>query len=156
MVYYGNNLVTPGTLRTGGGTGASSLNDLNDCSVSQPANNDVLVYDSSENAFVNTPSYTLTKIPVETVTPQASVTIDPYKMYSFGTLSRSLTIVFNTSAEIQGYVAQYCFTFTCGTNGAITLPQTCLYNNGSAPELVAGRTYEFNISNNLVVVGEFY
>ena len=156
MMYIGEDKVgNLGTIVRGAGS-ASSLNDLSDCSVSQPVNNDVLVYDSLSNAFTNVPSYTITKIPLESTTPQASATLNPYRMYSFGTLSRSLSITFNTSAEISGYVAQYCFTFVCGNNASITLPASCIYNGGSAPELVAGRTYEFNIFNNLVVVGEFY
>ncbi len=96
------------------------------------------------------------KIPLSTATPAASFTIDPYKMYNFGTLSRSMTITFNTSKEESEYVSEYMFRFTAGSGCNITLPNTVKYNGGEQPTFVNGHVYEYSITDNLCVVGEFY
>ena len=56
----------------------------------------------------------------------------------------------------SGYTADYSIRFVAGSNCAITLPNGCKYSGGSAPTYTFGRTYEINISDDLVVVGEFY
>lgn len=96
------------------------------------------------------------KTPYVTSTPGASVTIDPYKMYDFGTVARSMTIGFNTSAEANGYTKEYTIRFVAGNGCAITLPNGVLYANHITPTYTAGRTYEINVVNNCVVVAEFY
>ena len=87
-------------------------------------------------------------------TPGASITIQPYKIYEFGTVSQSVSIEFGTA--VSGYTADYSIRLTAGSNCAITLPNGCRYSGGSAPTYTFGRTYEINVSDGLVVVGEFY
>ena len=94
------------------------------------------------------------KTPLINGTAAASVTLDPYKVYDFGTLTLAMTI--SLAAETSGYCAEYSFRFIAGTGGAITLPNTCVYGAGEAPTLVVGHTYEYSIVDNLVVVGEFF
>ena len=96
------------------------------------------------------------KTPLISIVPTASTTIDPYKMYDLGTVSSAITIVFNTSAEVSGYCAEYLLKFVAGSGCAISLPNGVIYSGGSAPTYVSGRTYEINICNGLAVVGEFY
>ena len=90
------------------------------------------------------------------ITPSAAITIDPYKMNNLGTLSGITTISFNTSAEISGYCAMYSMMFVAGQSCSVVLPNSVKYNGGIVPVYVADRTYEININNGLVVVGEFY
>ena len=94
------------------------------------------------------------KTPLVPATPAATFALDGYKMYNFGTLSTSMILSFN--AVESGYCAEYSFRFTAGVNCAITLPNTVKYSGGVAPTFVTGRVYEYNIVDNLVVVGEFY
>ena len=96
------------------------------------------------------------RTPLVTETPAAAITILPYKVYNFGTLSTAMTITLSETGLVSGYCAEYTFRFTAGTGASITLPNTCKYNGGAAPELTAGHIYEFNIIDNLVVVGEFF
>jgi hypothetical protein len=98
----------------------------------------------------------LSKTPYVASTAAASVTIDPYKMYDFGTVARSMTIGFNTSAEVNGYTKEYTIRFVAGNGCSITLPNGVLYANHPAPTYTAGHTYEINVVNNCVVVAEFY
>lgn len=98
----------------------------------------------------------LNKTQQVTGTAAASVTIDPYKFYDFGTLSQSMTIVFNTSAEISGYTREYTIRFVAGSGCNVTLPNGVLYANNTTPTYTTGRTYEINVVNNCVVVAEFY
>ena len=96
------------------------------------------------------------KMPLTSITPTQTTTIDPYIMYNLGTVSSAITIVFNTSAEVAGYCAEYLIKFVAGNDCSITLPSGTKYNGGSAPTYVSGRYYEINICNGLAVVGEFY
>ena len=98
----------------------------------------------------------LDKIPRVTGTVSSSVTIDPYKLYQFGTISQAMTISFDTTKEEANYVSEYMFRFTAGQNCSITLPNTVKYSNGQTPEFTAGNIYEYSITDNLCVVGEFY
>ena len=98
----------------------------------------------------------LSKTPYVASTPGASVTIDPYKMYDFGTVAGSMTVMFNTSAEENGYTKEYSIRFVAGNGCAITLPNGVMYANHPAPTYTAGRTYEINVVNNCAVVAEFY
>ena len=97
-----------------------------------------------------------TKTPLVSGTTAASVTLDPYKVYNFGTLNTAMTITFSDTGVISGYCVEYSFRFTAGTNAEITLPSGCVYGGGAAPTFVAGHIYEYNIIDNLVVVGEFF
>ena len=90
------------------------------------------------------------------ITPNVSQTIDPYKIYDFGTLNKAVTITLNATPVISGYSAEYTFRFTAGSACAITLPNTCKYGGGTAPTFTTGHIYEFNIIDNLVIVGEFF
>ena len=99
----------------------------------------------------------LDKTPLAETVPVSSLqTIDPYKMYDFGTLSTSLTISFNTQLEVSGYVREYILRFVAGNGCGITLPSGVLYANGTTPTYTAGHTYEIDIINNCAVVAEFY
>lgn len=98
----------------------------------------------------------LDKTPQVTGTAAASATIDPYKMYDFGTVSTAMTIAFNTSNEVSGYTKEYMIRFVAGNGCSITLPSTVLYANGQAPTYTSGKTYELDVVNGCVVVGEFY
>jgi len=106
------------------------------------------------NAIVD--AETINKIPQVIGTSAASVTIDPYKFYDFGTVSQSMTIVFNTSAEVSGYMKEYMIRFVAGNGCNITLPNGTLWSGGSAPIFTATHTYEIDIVNGCAVVGEFY
>ena len=86
----------------------------------------------------------------------STLTIDAYKIYKLGTVDQTVTITFDTTTEIPGYSADYTIIFTADSGCSILLPNTCLYANNVTPVYVAGRTYEINISNNLVVVTSFY
>jgi len=94
------------------------------------------------------------KTPLISGTAAAAVTLDPYKVYDFGTLTLAMTISLN--AGTSGYCAEYSFRFTAGTGAAITLPNNCKYVSGTAPTITSGHTYEYNIIDNLVVVGDFF
>ena len=96
------------------------------------------------------------KIPQVSGNAAASVTIDPYKLYDFGTLSQSMTIVFNTSAEVTGYTKEYIIRFVAGSGCSITLSNGVLYSGGIITTYTSGRTYEIDIVNNCAVVAEFY
>lgn len=98
----------------------------------------------------------LGRIPLVNGTAAASVTIDPYKMYDFGTLSMSMTVVFNTSAEVSGYARQYSLRFVAGSGCNLTLPNGVMYVGNSSPTYTTGRTYEIDVVNNCAVVAEFY
>ena len=93
---------------------------------------------------------------VELVSVSSTQTIDPYKMYNFGTVSTGLTIVFNTANEVQGYTKEYTIRFVAGNGCGITLPSGVLYVNGATPTYTTGHTYEINVVNNCAVVAEFY
>lgn len=113
--------------------------------------------DSSGKLAVNVPwSSASSQMPLVDISPTQSTTIDPYKMYNLGTVSSAINIVFNTSAEVSGYCAEYLIKFVAGNDCSITLPSGTKYNGGSAPTYVSGRYYEINICNGLAVVGEFY
>lgn len=98
----------------------------------------------------------LDKIPYITASTAASVTIEPYKMYDFGTLSTAMTVVFDTSKEINGYAQQYMFRVTAGQDCSITLPVGVNYLNNVEPVFTEGHVYEFDITNLMCVFGEFY
>ena len=89
-------------------------------------------------------------------TPAASVTINPYVFNNFGTVSQSMNIVFNTSAETSGKIKEYIIRFIAGSGCAVSLPNGVLYANGAIPTYIAGHTYEINIVNGCAVVAEFY
>ena len=98
----------------------------------------------------------LDKTPKVNGTAAASVTIDPYKMYDFGTLSMAMTVVFNTSAEVSGYAKEYSLRFVAGSGCNVTLPNGVMYVGSSAPTYTSGRTYEIDVVDNCAVVAEFY
>lgn len=117
--------------------------------------------DSSSYAYiVNKPEFSFTnldKIPSISTSASSNVTIEPYKLYNFGTVSTSMTISFDTTKEVSGYCAEYMFRFTAGNNCHITLPNIVKYNNGERPTTFTNSyIYEYSITDNLCVVGEFY
>lgn len=87
-------------------------------------------------------------------TPSAVVTVEPYKVYEFGTVAQAMSVTLGTATG--GYTADYTIRLVAGANCSVTLPSTCKYSGGNAPTYTFGRTYEINISDGLVVVGEFY
>ena len=120
--------------------------------VASPAHSITTANITTWNSYEN-----LDKTPyLEVVPVSATQTIDPYKMYSLGTVSTSLTIAFNTSAEVQGYAKEYMLRFVAGNGCDITLPSGVLYANGTTPTYTVGHTYEIDIINNCAVVAEFY
>ena len=96
------------------------------------------------------------KVPLISSSPSGSVTIDPYKIYNFGTVSQSMTVSLSQTGVTAGYSVEYSFRITAGTGCGITLPSTVKYANGAAPTFTVGHVYEYNISDGYVVVGEFY
>ena len=94
--------------------------------------------------------------PLVTVTPSSTITIDPYKVYNFGTVSTTVTVSFNTQLEVSGNVAEYVIRFTAASGGYIILPNNCKYNGGSSPTYTAGHIYELCIHDGLVAVGDFF
>ena len=96
------------------------------------------------------------KTPVISMSPAASVTIQPFKMYDFSTLSLSMSITLGTDGVLDNYCTEYAFRFTAGANASITLPQAVKFSNGEQPTLQIGRTYEYNIVDNMCTIGEFY
>lgn len=98
----------------------------------------------------------LNKVPQVSGTVASTVTIDPYKLYNFGTVSQAMTIAFNIREEISGYAAEYIIRFVAGSGCSITLPNGVLYNGGTPPTYTSGRTYEIDIVNNCAAVAEFY
>jgi len=101
-------------------------------------------------------SSTPVRTPLVTGTPATTVTLDPYKVYNFGTLTQAMVVSFNSALVPSGYCAEYTLRFTAGAGAAITLPNNVKINNGSLPTFTVGRVYEINIVDNLAVVGEFY
>ena len=117
---------------------------------------DEVVSFSNDNTLLSAMAQYEGKTPYVTSTPAASVTIDSYKMYDFGTVARSMTVVFNTGAEESGYTKEYSIRFVAGNGCAITLPNSVMYANHTTPTYTAGRTYEINVVNNCAIVAEFY
>ena len=113
-------------------------------------------HQSLENYATTASVVNLDKIPYSSTSAAASVTIEPYKMYDFGTLSTAMTISFDTSKEISGYARQYMLRFVAGEGCDITLPNGVYYLNNVEPVFTTGRTYEFDITNMMCVFGEFY
>lgn len=114
---------------------------------------------SSYSYILNKPDIVsnLDKIPLVTYTAASAVSIEPYKLYNFGTVSSSMSISFDTTKEETGYCAEYMFRFTAGNNCNITLPNTVKYNNGERPTTFTNSyIYEYSITDNLCVVGEFH
>jgi len=95
-------------------------------------------------------------IPLKSEVVSSSITIKPYIMYNLGTVNSSIIISLEDNNVNGTYCKEYMFRFTAGSNCIINLPNTVKFNGGSAPKLTAGRTYEYNIVNNLAVVGEFF
>lgn len=94
--------------------------------------------------------------PLVTRSAASTVTIDPYKIYDFGTVATNMTIEFNTQLEKAGYAAEYSIQFVAGDGCSITLPYGVLYSNGQQMTYTTGRTYEINIVNNCAATAEFY
>jgi hypothetical protein len=119
------------------------------------------IYDESDYSSLHKYEFTqlsvnLNKIPIVSPEASASITIDPYKMYSLGTISSTVNISFDTTKEISGYCAEYMIRFTACVNCQIYLPVSVLYNGGTAPQFTQGRIYEIDVTDNLCVVGEYY
>ena len=111
----------------------------------------------TQQQIANWDSYVnLDKVPQVSGTVASSVTIDPYKLYDFGTVSQAMVISFDTTKEVSGYASEYIVRFIAGSGCNITLPNGVLYNVGSAPTYTNGRGYEIDIVNNWAAVAEFY
>lgn len=113
--------------------------------------------DTLNNSSSGSDTSSVVKTPMVNIVPVSTTqTIEPYKMYDFGTLSDTYTILFDTTKEEFGYVNEYSFRFSAGASCGITLPNTVKYANGVIPTYVNGHTYEINIINNCAAVVEFY
>ena len=95
-------------------------------------------------------------IPLKTEDVSSSIVMKPYIMYNLGTVDSSINFFFFFFNVNGTYCKEYMFRFTAGSNCAINLPNTIKFNGGSVPTFIAGRTYEYNIVDNLAVVGEFF
>lgn len=93
---------------------------------------------------------------ITTKSASSTVSINPYVFNNLGTVSQSITISFNTSAEIANCTKEYTIRFVAGSGCNITLPNGTLYANGATPTYTVGHTYEINVVNGCAVVGEFY
>lgn len=110
-----------------------------------------------DNNFVlNASIQNLDKVPYVIETAAANVTIEPYKMYDFGTVSITMNIAFDTTKEVNGYTKEYIIRFTAEAGCTVVLPNTVLYANRNIPNYTAGHIYEITIVNNCAVVAEFY
>lgn len=86
----------------------------------------------------------------------STVTVQPYRIYQLGTVLQAVSVQLGQEGVESGYSVEYTFRFTAGSGCSVTLPSTCKYNGGQAPTLTAGHVYEYNIVDDLVVVGEFW
>lgn len=136
---------------------AAALNDLNDRKL------DSSLVPTKLSDFINDTNYVidasiqnLNKVPYVIETAATNVTIEPYKMYDFGTVSITMNIAFDTTKEVNGYTKEYMIRFTAETGCTVVLPNTILYANRNIPNYTAGHIYEITIVNNCAVVAEFY
>ena len=84
-------------------------------------------------------------------TGDVSQALDPYKWYRFGTVdSLTLTLV----APAQGKLGEYGGKFTASADwSALSVPQSVDDAKGN-DTIAAGKTYEFNIADNVIIVKE--
>ena len=95
-------------------------------------------------------------IPLKSEEGSSSIVMKPYIMYNLGTVDSTINISLEANNVNGPYCKEYMFRFTAGPNCIINLPNTVKFNGGSVPTFTAGRTYKYNIVDNLAVVGEFF
>ena len=95
-------------------------------------------------------------IPLKSEEGSSSIVMKPYIMYNLGTVDSTISISLESNNVNGTYCKEYMFRFTAGPNCVINLPNTVKFNGGSVPTFTAGRIYEYNIVDNLAVVGEFF
>lgn len=85
---------------------------------------------------------------------QASYAVDANRITKLGVLASAVEITLN--AGESGNAAIYDIIFSTGqTVPTITWPVGIVWAGGSAPEIVASKTYEVSISENLAIINEF-
>lgn len=97
--------------------------------------------------------YITSQIPIidKTQDPASSFSIDPNKMYMFGTRT-SLTISFQ--AGLPGIVSEYMFQFTSGSTATtLVVPNTVVWLKD--PDIQTEKKYLVSIENNLGIIGEW-
>ena len=95
-------------------------------------------------------------IPLKSEEGSSSIVMKPYIMYNLGIVDSAINISLESNNVNGTYCKEYMFRFIAGPNCAINLPNTVKFNGGVVPTFIAGRTYEYNIVDNLAVVGEFF
>lgn len=93
-------------------------------------------------------------IPLKSKEGSSSIVMKPYIMYNLGTVDSAINISLESNNGI--YCKEYMFRFIAGPNCVINLPNTVKFNGGVVPTFIVGRTYEYNIVDDLAVVGEFF
>lgn len=84
-------------------------------------------------------------------------TLDPNKVYSFGTLTGSVTIpAFSSVASGDTEAKIWCFTFNTSTTApTITWPANITaWSGGNAPTINASKSYEVSVMNGIGVIIE--
>ena len=67
---------------------------------------------TNDSGFItNSAIANIEKTPLVDSTPSSAITIDPFKVYDFGTLSSSITVSLGTTGKVTGYCTEYCFRF---------------------------------------------
>lgn len=83
-----------------------------------------------------------------------SKSISPNVYYKWGTMS-SLSITLATPSD-STVLNNYMFEFTASSAGcSLTMPSGIKWQNGSAPTIESGKTYQISIINNLAVASMF-
>ena len=95
-------------------------------------------------------------IPLKSEEGSSSIVMKPYIMYNLGTVDSVINISLEGNNVNGTYCKEYMFRFTAGPNCSINLPNTVKFKGGLVPTFTAGRIYEYNIVDNLAVVGEFF
>lgn len=97
--------------------------------------------------------FTVAATPIvdKTNDPSSIFTVDPNKMYMFGTRT-SLTIALNPGES--GIVNEYMFQFTSGSIATtLNVPSSIVWLKD--PDIQTGKKYAVSIENNLGVIGEW-
>ena len=83
----------------------------------------------------------------------ASQELAPDTLYVFASRTSNLTLTLGT--PLVGKVSEYhCFIVCGGTAPTITWPSGITWNGGVAPTIVANKTYEISILNNVAAYFE--
>ena len=80
-----------------------------------------------------------------------TMALEPNKLYKFGECT-SLNLTFNDVTS--GQTNEYLFEFVSGTTATtLSLPADVKWQDGEAPEIEAGKTYQVSVLNSLALIG---